>query len=307
MPDVENGTVILIGSTTHNPSFSINNPLLSRSTIFELRPLTDSELIKIMRQALKDPGRGFGKMKIQIQDKALEHIAKSASGDARRALNALEIGVLTTNPDSKGVIHFTEEVAQESSQRKIVYFDQDEDYHYDTASAFIKSMRGSNADASIYWLAKMLYAGEDPRFIIRRILILASEDIGNADPQALILAASALQAIEFVGMPESRIILSQVVTYMALAPKSNASYMAIEDATKDVEKETVEEVPNHLRDKSYKGAKRMEHGEGYQYVHQFKEHYVKQQYIEHKGKYYRPTAFGFEKVHQDRMKQLNQS
>ncbi len=306
MPDVENGTIILIGSTTHNPSFSINNPLLSRSTIFELRPLSDSELIKIMRQALSDSKRGFGKMKIQVEDKALEHIAKSASGDARRALNALEIGVLTTNPDSKGVIHFTEEVAQESSQRKIVYFDQDEDYHYDTASVFIKSMRGSDVDASVYWLAKMLYAGEDPRFIIRRILILASEDIGNADPQALILAASALQAIEFVGMPESRIILSQVVTYMALAPKSNASYMAIEDATKDVEKETVEEVPNHLRDKSYKGAKRMGHGEGYRYVHQSKEHYIKQQYIERKGRYYRPTPFGYEKVHQERMKQLNQ-
>ncbi len=165
-------------------------------------------------------------------------------------------------------------------------------------------MRGSDPDASIYWLAKMLYAGEDPRFIIRRILILASEDIGNADPQALVLAASALQAIEFVGMPESRIILAQLVTYMALAPKSNASYMAIEEATKDVEKETVQEVPNHLRDKSYFGAKKMGHGVGYQYVHQNKEHYVKQEYIEKKGQYYRPTAFGYEKIHQDRLKEL---
>ena len=307
MPDVENGTIILIGSTTHNPSFSINNPLLSRSTIFELRPLNETELVKIMKQALNDSERGFGKLKIEVEDKALEHLAKSASGDARRALNPLEIGVLTTNPDVNGVIHFTEEVAQESAQRKIVYFDQDEDYHYDTASAFIKSMRGSDPDASVYWLAKMLYAGEDPRFIIRRILILASEDIGNADPQALILASAALQAIEFVGMPESRIILSQLVTYLALAPKSNASYMAIEEATKDVEKETIEEVPNHLRDKSYFGAKRMGHGEGYQYVHQFEEHYVKQKYIERKGRYYRPTAFGYEKVHQERIKQLDQS
>ncbi len=305
MPDVENGTLILIGSTTHNPSFSINNPLLSRSTIFELRPLGNEELVKIMEQAIEDPERGFGKLKIKADNKALEHIAKSASGDARRALNALEIGVLTTNPGPDGVVHFTEEVAQESSQRKIVYFDQDEDYHYDTASAFIKSMRGSDPDASVYWLAKMLYAGEDPRFIIRRILILASEDIGNADPQALILAASALQAIEFVGMPESRIILSQLVTYMALAPKSNSSYMAIEEATKDVEKETVEEVPNHLRDKSYSGAQKMGHGEGYQYAHKFEGHYVKQKYIEKKGKYYRPTAFGYEKVHQERMKQLD--
>lgn len=307
MPDVENGTIILVGSTTHNPSFSINNPLLSRSTIFELRPLNNEELIKIMRQALKDPEHGFGELKIEVDNKALEHIAKSASGDARRALNALEIGVLTTNPDSKGIIRFTKEVAQESSQRKIVYFDQDEDYHYDTASAFIKSMRGSDPDASVYWLAKMLYAGEDPWFIIRRILILASEDIGNADPQALILASSALQAIEFVGMPESRIILSQVVTYMALAPKSNASYMAVEEATKDVENETVEEVPNHLRDKSYMGAKKMGHGEGYQYAHKFEGHYVKQEYIKRKGQYYRPTAFGYEKVHQERLKQLNQS
>lgn len=306
MPDVENGTLILVGSTTHNPSFSINNPLLSRSTIFELSPLNHSELINVMKQALKDSERGFGKLSINAEDPALEHIAKSASGDARRALNALEIGVLTTNPDSKGVIHFTEAVAQESSQRKIVYFDQDEDYHYDTASAFIKSMRGSDPDAAVYWLAKMLYAGEDPRFIIRRILILASEDVGNSDPQALILASAALQAIEFVGMPESRIILAQVVTYMALAPKSNASYMAIENATKDVENEKVEEVPNQLRDKSYFGAKKMGHGEGYQYVHQVPEHYVEQKYIERKGRYYRPTAFGYEKFHQERMKELKQ-
>ena len=306
MPDVENGTVILIGSTTHNPSFSINNPLLSRSTIFELRPLNEAELVKIMRQAIGDPERGFGKLKIKADNVALEHLAKSASGDARRALNALEIGVMTTNPAPDSVIYLTQEVAQESSQRKIVYFDQDEDYHYDTASAFIKSMRGSDPDASVYWLAKMLYAGEDPRFIIRRILILASEDIGNADPQALILASAALNAIEFVGMPEARIILAQVVTYMALAPKSNASYTAIEEATGDVEEETVQEVPNHLRDKSYFGAKKMGHGEGYQYVHQFKNHYVAQKYIEKKGNYYRPTAFGYEKVHRERLKELNQ-
>ncbi|MBI4395210.1 MAG: replication-associated recombination protein A [Candidatus Omnitrophica bacterium] len=304
MPDVENGVLILIGSTTHNPSFSINGPLLSRSTIFELRPLTEGELIEVLKQALKDSERGFGKLKIEMDPKALTHMAKTASGDARRALNALEVGVLTTVPDSSGVIHFTQAVAEESCQRRIVYYDRDEDYHYDTASAFIKSMRGSDPDAAVYWLAKMLYAGEDPRFIVRRILILASEDIGNADPQALVLASAGLQAIEFVGMPEARIILSQLVTYMALAPKSNAAYLAVEEATADVEKDVAEEVPNHLRDKSYAGAKRMGHGEGYQYVHKFEGHYVKQEYIKRKGTYYRPTAFGYEKVHQERLKEL---
>jgi putative ATPase len=305
MPDVENGVVILAGSTTHNPSFSINGPLLSRSTIFELRPLTDEELILVQKQALEDQKRGFGSLKIEADPKALAHIAKMSSGDARRALNALEVGVLTTPPDSKGVIHFTEDVAEESSQRKIVYYDRDEDYHYDTASAFIKSMRGSDPDAAVYWLAKMLYAGEDPRFIIRRILILASEDIGNADPQALILASAGLQAIEFVGLPEARIILGQLVTYMALAPKSNAAYLAIEEATKDVEKDVTEEVPTHLRDKSYFGAKRMGHGEGYQCAHKFPGHFVDQEYIQKKGNYYRPTAFGYEKIHQERISQLN--
>ena len=307
MPDVENGTLILIGSTTHNPSFSINGPLLSRSTIFELRPLMEQEIIQVMKQALGDQARGFGNLKVTVDPKALEHIAKSASGDARRALNALEVGVLTTQPEPDGTIQFTQSVAEESCQRKIVYYDQDEDYHYDTASAFIKSMRGSDPDAGVYWLAKMLYAGEDPRFIVRRILILAAEDIGNADPQALILASAGLQAIEFVGMPEARIILSQLVTYMALAPKSNASYLAIEEAGKDVQEEVVEEVPNHLRDKSYKGAKRMGHGEGYQYVHAVPEHYVKQEYMKRKGSYYRPTVFGYEKVHQERLKELHKS
>jgi len=219
-------------------------------------------------------------------------------------LNALEVGVLTTPPDADGIIRFTELVAEESCQRRIVYYDHDEDYHYDTASAFIKSMRGSDPDAAVYWLAKMLYAGEDPRFIIRRILILASEDIGNADPQALVLASAGLQAIEFVGLPEARIILSQLVTYMALAPKSNASYLAIEEAGKDVEKEAAQEVPNHLRDKSYQGAKRMGHGEGYQYVHQFQEHFVQQEYVQRKGNYYRPTAFGYEKIQAERLKEL---
>src|SRR3989338_3141602 len=304
MPDVENGNIILIGATTHNPSFSINGPLLSRSLIFELRPLNDDELINIMKRAIADKERGFGQLKITIDHVALTHIAKSSAGDARRALNALEVGVLTTEQCKDGVILFTRAVAEESCQRKVVYYDHDEDYHYDTSSAFIKSIRGSDPDAAIYWLAKMLYAGEDPRFIIRRLLILASEDIGNADPQALVLASSALNAIEFVGMPEARIILAQVVTYEALAPKSNASYMALEEATSDLTKETVEEVPNHLRDKSYSGAKRMGHGEGYEYVHKHPDHYIKQEYIKKKGRYYKPTAFGYEKVHQEQLKKL---
>lgn len=304
MPDVENGTLVLIGSTTHNPSFSINGPLLSRSTIFELQPLTEQEIIRILERALYDEKQGFGHMKVEMEKEALLHLAKSAAGDARRALNALEVGILTTPPDSKGKILFTQAVAGESCQRKIVFYDRDEDYHYDTASAFIKSMRGSDPDAAVYWLAKMLYAGEDPRFIMRRILILASEDIGNADPQALVLASAGLQAIEFVGLPEARIILGQLVTYMALAPKSNASYAAIEAAAEDVKEDVAQEVPNHLRDKSYAGAKQLGHGEGYQYVHQFPEHYVKQQYVKKKNTYYRPTAFGYEKVHQDRLKKL---
>lgn len=305
MPDVEVGNVVLIGATTHNPSFAINSPLLSRSSVFELRPLTDQNLLNILKRAIADKERGLGNYKIQAVDAALLHLAKQANGDARRALNSLEIGVLTTQPDKDGVIHFTEQVAEESCQRRIVYYDDDSDYHYDTASAFIKSMRGSDPDASVYWLAKMIYAGEDPRFIMRRILILASEDIGNADPQALILAASGLQAIEFVGLPEAQIILSQLVTYMALAPKSNASYMAISKALSDVEQDTTQEVPDHLRDSHYKGAKKMGHGVGYEYPHS--EEGVKvhsQAYMPQKNTYYEPRQSGFEKTLAERLSSL---
>ena len=306
MPDVENGVIILIGSTTHNPSFAINGPLLSRSLIFEFKPLEGEDIKQILLAALHDSERGFGTVPIEIDPETINHLVKSASGDARRALNALEVGVLSSVPDSRGVIHFTRQVAEESCQRKIVYYDDTEDYHYDTASAFIKSMRGSDADAAVYWLAKMLYAGEDPRFVARRIVILASEDIGNADPQALVLASAGLQAIEFVGMPEARIILSQLVTYMALAPKSNAAYLAIEEATQDLEKNVVEEVPNHLRSTSYAGAKRMGHGDGYQYPHAFPGTIVKQEYREGEKSYYRPNASGYEKVLRERLKELQQ-
>lgn len=308
MPDVEEGNVILIGATTHNPSFSINGPLLSRSSVFELRPHTENDLRNILEKALKDTERGLGKMKINLTESAAIHLIKNANGDARRLLNSLEIGALTTPEDSAGMIQFDEKVAEESCQRRIVYYDADADYHYDTVSAFIKSMRGSDPDAAVYWLAKMLYAGEDPRFIVRRILILASEDIGNADPQALILAASGLQAIELVGLPEGQIILSQLVTYMALAPKSNASYMAIAKALEDVKNDSAREIPNHLRDTHYKGAKAMGHGEGYHYPHS-EEGVLPhgQSYMPHEASYYQPKNSGFEKILSERLQKMRQN
>lgn len=304
MPDVENGILVLIGATTHNPSFSINGPLLSRSIIFELKPLTEEELISLLKRALADEDHGLGLQNINITEEALSHLAKNAAGDARRALNSLEVGALTTPPGDDGVIHFDLEVAQESCQRKVVYYDNNEDYHYDTISAFIKSIRGSDVDSAVYWLAKMIYAGEDPRFIMRRLLILASEDIGNADPQALILASSGLQAVEFVGLPEAQIILSQLVTYMALAPKSNASYKAISDALEDVKTQKTEEVPPHLRDGHYKGAKRLDRGEGYQYAHSQGDGELAvtgQKHIATKKTFYEPKNSGFEKTLRERV------
>ncbi|MBI4115017.1 MAG: replication-associated recombination protein A [Candidatus Omnitrophica bacterium] len=306
LPDVEEGNLILIGATTHNPSFAITGPLLSRSLIFELRPIEEKDLTLLLRRALQDKERGFGNLQTEITEGALRHLAKSASGDARRVLNSLEVAILTTVPDASGKIRVDDKVAEESCQRRIVYYDRDEDYHYDTASAFIKSMRGSDPDAAIYWLAKMVYAGEDPRFIARRIIILASEDIGNADPQALVLASAGLQAIEFVGMPEAQIILAHLVTYMAMAPKSNASYVALNEAMEDVKKEVAQEVPTHLRDRSYKGAKRLGHGEGYKYAHQYEDHYVEQVYVPIKKDYYRPAEIGFEKVHKTQKSKLSE-
>ncbi len=304
MPEVESGVIILIGATTHNPSFAVNGPLLSRSVIFELQPLTEEDLIKIIRQALQDKERGLGQRQVLITEGALIHLAKNACGDARRALIALEIGVLSTPPDSSGNIHFDEKVAEESIQKKIVHYDHDEDYHYDTASAFIKSMRGSDPDAAVYWLAKMLYAGEDPRFIARRIVILASEDVGNADPQALVIATSAMQSLEFVGMPEARIILAQAVVYLSMAPKSNASYMALEAATADIKEGKTQEVPQHLRDASYRGAKSMGHGQGYQYAHNGQDHFVIQDYLGVSKEYYVPTELGYEKKMAERLQEL---
>lgn len=295
MPDVEKGNPVLIGATTHNPFFSLVSPLISRSIVFELKRLSKEEIIAILKNALKDQERGLGKMRIRIDDEVLSFLADSSDGDARKALNALEVGALTTKPGKNGLVNFNIKVAEESIQKKAVVYDKDEDAHYDTISAFIKSMRGSDPDAALYWLAKMLYAGEDPRFIARRIVICAAEDVGNADPQALVVANAAFQVSEFVGMPEARIPLAQAVAYVASAPKSNAAYLGIEKAMKDVGEGRTLEVPAYLKDASYSGAKKLGHGEGYKYSHQYKDHYIKQDYIPGKKKYYEPTDIGFEK------------
>lgn len=307
MPDVEAGNPVLIGTTTHNPFFYVNTALLSRSQVFEFKKLSDSDIIKVIKHALEDKLDGLGNIPVKIDDDAIKHLAKISEGDARRALSALEIGVLTTpagkpaclkSPDKRSgrdkKIHITLKIAEESIQKKAVLYDKDEDGHYDTISAFIKSMRGSDPDASLYWLAKMIYAGEDPRFIARRIVICAAEDVGNADPQALVVANSALQVSEFVGMPEARIPLAQAAVYVACAPKSNAAYMGIESALKDVEQEKTLEVPDHLKDANL-DSEAFGHGKGYKYAHDFKDHYVKQQYKPHPKTYYMPTEMGHEK------------
>ncbi|NQT07000.1 MAG: replication-associated recombination protein A [Candidatus Omnitrophica bacterium] len=295
MPDIEDGNPILIGATIHNPYFSIISPLISRSQVFELKSLSFDNLKEILKRSLCDKERGFGKKKIDAEDDAISHIAKMADGDARRALNALEVGVLTTKPDKKNRIHFDLKAAEESIQKKAVVYDKNEDGHYDTISAFIKSMRGTDPDAALYWLAKMIYAGEDPRFIARRIVICAAEDVGNADPQALILANAALQVSEFVGMPEARIPLAQATVYVACAPKSNAAYMGIENALSDVENIQTKEVPKHLKDSHYDGAEKLGHGEDYKYAHSYGEHYVKQEYMPGTKRYYIPGNLGYEK------------
>lgn len=304
MPAVEEGLVILIGATIHNPFFSLNSALLSRSQIFEFRPLKEKELRTIAERTLRDKERGLGKFKVAMEEEALQHLLKVSEGDARRLLNALEVGVLTTPPDKDGLIHFTAKVAEESIQKKIVRYDRDGDEHYDTISAFIKSMRGSDPDASLYWLAKMIYAGEDPRFIARRIVICAAEDVGNADPQALVIASAALNAAEFVGLPEARIPLAQAAIYVACAPKSNAAYKAIDEALADVEKEATENVPQHLKDASYPGASKLGRGKDYKYAHDFPGHVVKQKYRPGEKKYYFPTDMGYEKKIKDWLREI---
>jgi len=303
LPDVENGTVILIGATTHNPFFSVNAPLISRSQVFEFRPLTADDIKTIIQKALADTERGLGNYQVEITGEALDFLAKVSDGDARRALNALEVGVLSAEPDSKGRIVYDLETGQESIQKKAVVYDATEDEHYDTASAFIKSMRGSDPDAAIYWLGKMLEAGEDPRFIARRIVICAAEDVGNADPQALILANAAMQVSEFVGLPECQIPLAQAVTYIATAPKSNASYTAIAEARKDIQEGRTLPVPEHLRDASYKGAERLGHGKDYKYAHSYEGHFVEQEYVSTDKEYYQPTENGYEAIIRKRLKE----
>lgn len=304
LPDVEEGNVLLIGATVHNPYFSLVAPLLSRSLVCELKALAETDILSILSSALKDAKRGLADLKIKTDKKALSFLAKSCEGDARRALNALEVGVLTTPKAKDGAINFTLEVAAESIQKKPVVYDRDEDAHYDTTSAFIKSMRGSDPDAAVYWMAKMLYAGEDARFIARRICICAAEDVGNADPLALVLANAALQIAEFVGMPEARIPLAQAAIYVACAPKSNASYLAIDKAYGDIENKRVQEVPDHLKDASYSGAEKLGHGKDYKYAHDYEGHFVKQKYTRRKVKYYEPTDIGYEAKIKQRLEKI---
>ncbi len=287
LPDVEEGNVILIAATVENPFFYVNSALLSRSQIFELKRLSEDDILKLLHSALEDRERGLGSLRTVVDDEALAHIARMSDGDARKALSALEIAALTTGPDEDGAVRITLAIAEESIQKKVVVYDKKGDQHYDTISAFIKSMRGSDPDAAVYYLAKMLYAGEDPRFIARRIVICASEDVGEADPMALVLATSTLRAVEFIGMPEARIPLAQATIYIAKAPKSNACYRAIEAAMEDIGKEQTMEVPDHLKDAHYPGAKKLGHGEGYKYPHDYGGK-VEQEYLPKKKKYYKP-------------------
>ena len=308
MPDVEQGNPILIGATTFNPFFALLSALLSRSIVCEFKPLSEEAIRTLLQRAITDQERGLGQLKLRADDEALAHLAKVSDGDARRALNALELAALTTPKDAKGVVHLTLAAVEESIQKKAVVYDQQDDAHYDTISAFIKSMRGSDPHATLYWMAKMLYGGEDPRFIARRIMICAAEDVGNADPQALVVATAAMQASEFVGLPECRIPLAQAAVYVACAPKSNAAYLGIESALKDVEAGRTLEVPQHLKDASYRGAQKLGRGKDYKYAHDYPGHQVDQEYLpkEEGGRrvYYEPTELGYEKTIKDRLEQL---
>ncbi len=301
LPDVEAGRVRLIGATTHNPFFFVNSPLVSRSQIFELRPLANEELEQLMKSALADTNRGLGHMKIRAEEGALEHLARMADGDARKALNALEIAALTTPPDAAGVVQIDLAVAEQSIQRKAVVYDGDGDAHYDTISAFIKSIRGSDPDATLYWLAKMIHAGEDPRFITRRMIIAAAEDIGLADPMALVLATAAHQAAEFIGWPEARIPIAEAAIYLATALKSNSSILAVDAALADVKSGRTLPVPEHLRDAHYRGAKKLGHGVGYEYAHDRPGHFVAQDYLGAERRFYDPTEQGTEKKIKERL------
>ena len=308
LPFVEDGTVILIGATTENPYFEVNGALISRSSIFELKPLEKDDIKALLRRAVSDSDRGMGSFHAQIEEDALEFLADLSGGDARSALNALELGVLTTERGADGIIHITVEVASECIQKRVVNYDKRGDNHYDIISAFIKSMRGSDPDAAVYYLAKMLYAGEDVKFIARRIMICASEDVGNADPMALAVAVSAAQAVERIGMPESQIILAQAVTYIACAPKSNSAVNAIMAANQAV-RQYQTTVPAHLKDAHYKGAQKLGHGIGYKYAHDYPGHYVKQQYLPDEikdARFYEPGVLGYEKQISEYLQKIRQ-
>ena len=307
LPFVEDGTVILIGATTENPYFEVNSALISRSLIFQLEPLSEGDIEKLIHIAVEDPERGMGSYGAEITDEAAAFLAEMAGGDARNALNAVELAILTTDPGPDGNILIDLATAEECIQRKRVLYDKGGDQHYDVVSAFIKSMRGSDPDAAIFYLARMLDAGEDPRFIARRIMICAAEDVGNADPEALVLAVSAAQGLERIGMPEGRILLAQAAAYVAGAPKSNAAIMAIDKAQALIRSRKTGSVPSYLRDGHYEGAKKLGNAIGYKYAHDYPEHYVKQQYLPDDIKdmtFYEPSANGREKEIGDRIRRL---
>lgn len=303
LPDVEEGTVILVGATTSNPFFAVNSALVSRSRVFEFHPLTEEEIATVVRRALADKERGLGRYDVRLDDDALSFLCSTSDGDARQALSALEIGVLSTE---ESPVEFTLELAAESMQRKAIQYDRDGDSHYDSISALIKSIRGSDPDASIYWLARMLAGGEEVRFLTRRLVILASEDVGNADPQALPLAVATMQACEFVGLPECQLNLAQAVLYLACAPKSNSATVAIGEAAADVQQGRTVPVPMHLRDGHYAGSKRLGHGQGYEYAHNSEDGVVAQEYLGVEKEYYRPTDRGFEQQIAARLQELRE-
>ncbi len=308
LPHVEDGTVILIGSTTENPYFEVNSPLLSRSRIFRFEPLTNDQVKLLVERALSDKERGLGNEDIVVEPDAMDHIVDVAEGDARNALSALELAVKATPADAEtGRKTVTLKIAEQAVQKRVLKYDKNGDEHYNTISAFIKSMRGSDPDAAVYWLARMLAAGEDPKFIARRIVIQAAEDVGNADPMALVIATAAAQAVQFVGLPEAQIPLAQAAIYLACAPKSNASYVAIGRANRDVAERKAPVVPRHLRDANYPGAKALGHGEGYLYPHDFPGHYIEQEYLPEGTKsqpYYEPTSHGHEAKFKKRLERL---
>ena len=306
LPFVEDGTVILIGATTENPYFEVNSALLSRSSIFELNPLSAEDIRTLLKRAVCDTVKGMGSFRAQLDEDALDFLADVSGGDARSALNAVELGILTTDRSDDGIIHITLDVASECIQKRAVNYDKRGDNHYDIISAFIKSMRGSDPDAAVFYLAKMLYAGEDVKFIARRIMICAAEDVGNADPMALTVAVAAAQAVERVGMPEGQIILSQAVTYVASAPKSNSATKAIFAAGEAV-RSTTAAVPAHLRDAHYKGAQKLGRGTGYKYAHDYPGHYVEQQYLPDEikdARFYEPGVLGYEKKIKEHLEEL---